>query len=70
MTERYTTIKQSKYDDLLGTLQRQIKKIKELEVLKAELLDENQSMSTELRRIECCSISDPQNLIDKANKQL
>jgi len=66
----YTTLKQEHYEALQETILRQIEKIKELERLKANLLDENQSMSNELKRIETCVVTNPQDLIDEANKQL
>ena len=50
-SEIYIKIKQSHYDNLQERVNRQIKKIKELETLKAELLDESQAMSSELRRL-------------------
>lgn len=68
--EIFVSINRDNYNYLIDTLQRQTKKIKELQVLKARLLDEAQEMSTKLKQKYRTSIVDPEDLIEEARAQL
>jgi len=69
-TELKVIVKEDVYNGMLSTIEKQIVKITDLERLKAELLDENQSMSSELRRREHMTVVNPEALLATANAQL
>ena len=77
MPNIFVSLKKEHYNNLLDTLQKQTdklkeqaEKIKDLQVLKARLLDEAQEMSTKLKENHRKTLVNPEKLLEEAHEQL